>query len=148
MPWSCEHYYVGEVPIRTIRIARATAIDVPLRHAIVVHRLRCNGELRAWICAGRAIGNRSAHWRANLDGPAERGIGRIDREALLYDLYLFRTLDVGGRAARIVGHPSLIDPLVGFGAKGASNQKQSNHQQDPRAHDGGTGTTGCQPSGH
>src|SRR5437773_7094001 len=113
MPWSCEHYYVGEVPIRrTIRIARATAIDVPLRHAIGVHRLRCNGELRAWICADRAIGNRSAHWRANLDGAAERGIRRIDREALLYDLYPFRSLGVGGRAARIVGHPSLIDPLV------------------------------------
>src|SRR6266850_5589313 len=78
MPYNHEHRHVGEVP--SIRIAPAIAIDSPLRQAVVVHRLRCNGV--ALVCPGRGIGHRSIHWRANLDRPQEAGIGRIDREAL------------------------------------------------------------------
>src|SRR6266705_6995395 len=41
MPYNHEHRHVGEVPC--VRIARAIAIDSPLRQAVVVHRLRCSG---------------------------------------------------------------------------------------------------------
>src|SRR5437867_2468638 len=59
MPYNHEHRHVGEVP--SIRIARAIAIDSPLRQAVVVHRLHCSGVMLGGVSAGRGMGHRSAH---------------------------------------------------------------------------------------
>src|SRR6267378_8398633 len=75
MPYNHEHRRVGEVP--SVRIA-------------VVHRLCCSGIVLGRVRLGRGIGHRSAYWRADLDGPQQPGIGRIDREALLHHLRFFR----------------------------------------------------------